>query len=50
MPRSDVTSRPEQRGAQQRDWERAREAIDRTERRLGREVTSDRGIDLGIGL
>ena len=42
--------RPEQRGGQQRDWERAREAIDRAEQRLGREVTTDRGIDLGIGL
>ncbi len=42
--------RPEQRDAQQRDWERACEAIGRAERRLGREATSDRGIDLGIGL
>ena len=42
--------RPEQRGGQQRDWERAREAIDRAERRLGREVSNARGIDFGIGL
>ncbi len=42
--------RPGQRGGQQRDWERAREAIDRAERRLGREVSTERGIDLGIGL
>ena len=42
--------RPEQRGGQQRDWERAHEAIDRAERRLGREVTPAGGIDLGIGL
>jgi conjugative relaxase-like TrwC/TraI family protein len=42
--------RPEQRGGQQRDWERAREALDRAERRLGREVTNTRDIDLGIGL
>ncbi len=40
---------PEQPGGQQRDWERARDAIDRAERRLGREVASTRGIDLGIG-
>ncbi len=41
--------RPERRGGQQRDWERAREAIDRAERRLGREVSTERSIDLGIG-
>ncbi|MFI5005364.1 MAG: hypothetical protein ACHQE6_10160 [Solirubrobacterales bacterium] len=49
-PTDALGSKPEQRGVQQRDWERAREVIDRAERRLGREVTSDRGIDLGIGL
>ena len=49
-PADALGPRPEQRGGQQRDWERASEAIDRAERRLGREVTSDRGIDLGIGL
>ncbi len=49
-PADALGPRPEQRGAQQRDWERAREAIDRAERRLGREATSDRGVDLGIGL
>jgi hypothetical protein len=42
--------RPEPRGGHQRDWERAREAIDRAERRLGREVSPTRDIDLGIGL
>jgi hypothetical protein len=42
--------RPEQRGGQQRDWERAHEAIERAERRLGREVSPVRDIDLGIGL
>ncbi len=41
---------PEWRGGQQRDWERAHEAIERAERRLGREVANMRGIDLGIGL
>jgi conjugative relaxase-like TrwC/TraI family protein len=49
-PTDTLGPRPEQRGGQQRDWERTREAIDRAERRLGREVASDRGIDLGIGL
>ena len=49
-PTDALGPRPERRGGQQRDWERAREAIDRTERCLGREATSDRGIDLGIGL
>jgi conjugative relaxase-like TrwC/TraI family protein len=49
-PADTLGPRPEQRGGQQRDWERAREAIDRAERCLGREVTPDRGIDLGIGL
>jgi predicted nucleic acid-binding Zn-ribbon protein len=48
-PADALGSRPEQRGGQQREWERAREAIDRAERRLGREVTPDRGIDLGLG-
>ncbi len=48
-PAEALGPRPEQRGGQQRDWDRAREAIDRTERRLGREVTA-RDIDLGIGL
>jgi conjugative relaxase-like TrwC/TraI family protein len=48
-PNDALGPRPEQRGAQQRDWERAREAIDRAERRLGREVSNARGIDLGIG-
>jgi chromosome segregation ATPase len=49
-PTNALGPRPEQRGGQQRDWERAREAIDRAERRLGREVTNTRDIDLGIGL
>lgn len=42
--------RPDQRGGQQRDWERARDAIGRAERHLGREVSPTRDIDLGIGL
>ncbi len=48
-PADALGPRPEQRGGQQRDWERAREALDRAERRLGREVASTRSIDLGIG-
>ncbi len=49
-PTDALGPRPEQRGGQQRDWERAQEAIDRAERRLGREVANTRDIDLGIGL
>jgi chaperonin cofactor prefoldin len=49
-PTDALGPRPERRGGQQRDWERAHEAIDRTERRLGREVSPARDIDLGIGL
>ncbi len=49
-PADALGPRPEQRGTHQRDWERAREAIDRAERRLGRETSNTRGIDLGIGL
>ncbi len=41
---------PEWRGGQQRDWERAHEAMERAERRLGREVANMCGVDLGIGL
>ncbi len=49
-PTDALGPRPEQRGGQQRNWDRAREAIERAERRLGREVSPARGIDLGIGL
>ncbi len=49
-PTDALGPRPEQRGGQQRDWERARDGIDRAERRLGRETSSTRDIDLGIGL
>jgi hypothetical protein len=35
---------------QQRDWERARGATERGERRLGRHVGTARDVDLGIGL
>ncbi len=49
-PTDALGPRPEQPGGQQRDWERAHEAIDRAERRLGREVTPAGDIDLGIGL
>jgi hypothetical protein len=48
-PTDALGPRPEQRGGHQRDWERARDAIDRAERRLGCGVSSERGIDLGIG-
>jgi hypothetical protein len=34
---------------QQHDWERAREAIEHTGRRLGRDVGTERDVDLGIG-
>jgi conjugative relaxase-like TrwC/TraI family protein len=40
--------RPEPR-EQQRDWERAREAVERSARRLGRAPETKREIDLGIG-
>ncbi len=48
-PTDALGPRPEQRGGQQRDWERAHEAIERAERRLGRETSTARDIDLGIG-
>ncbi len=48
-PTDALGPRPEQRGGQQHDWERAHEAIERAERRLGRETSDTRGIDLGIG-
>ncbi len=41
---------PEQPARQQRDWERAREAINRAERHLGRKTSTERDIDVGIGL
>lgn len=47
-PRSALGPRPGQ-PKQQRDWERAREALDRVQRRLGREVGSELGVELGIG-
>ncbi len=49
-PTDALGSRPEQRGGQQRDWERAREAIDRAERRLGLDVGVKRDTGLGIGM
>jgi hypothetical protein len=39
-----------QRGRQQRAWEPAREAIERPERRLGRDASPARESDLRIGL
>jgi conjugative relaxase-like TrwC/TraI family protein len=41
-------SEPRQR-EQQRDWQRAREALDRSARRLGREPQSEREVDVEIG-
>jgi hypothetical protein len=43
-----IGPRPE-RAEQRRDWERARKAIERTERRLGRGVGVEYDTDLGIG-
>jgi hypothetical protein len=40
---------PEQ-GEQQHDWKQARDAIAQGERRLGRDVATERDVDLGIGL
>jgi conjugative relaxase-like TrwC/TraI family protein len=37
-------------GEQQHDWERAREAIERGERRLGRDVGAEHGRDLDLDL
>jgi conjugative relaxase-like TrwC/TraI family protein len=48
-PGSALGPRPEPREAQ-RDWERAREAIEHGEQRLGRDVKTERDVDLGIGL
>ncbi len=49
-PADALGPRPEH-GTQQRDWERAREAINRAERRLGRGAGAECGwIDLGIGM
>ncbi len=49
-PTDALGPRPEQRGGQQRDWDRAHEAVERADRRLGREVSPERDIDLGVGL
>ncbi|MFI5004535.1 MAG: AAA family ATPase [Solirubrobacterales bacterium] len=49
-PADALGPRPEQRGGQQREWERAHGALERTERRPGREVSTAHDIDLGIGL
>ncbi len=47
-PSDALGPRPESR-EQQRDWERADEAVQRSARRLGREATAERDVDLGIG-
>jgi hypothetical protein len=47
-PSDAIGPRPEQR-EQRHDWRQAREAIDHGERRLGRDVGVDRGMDLDIG-
>jgi hypothetical protein len=41
--------RPEQQ-EQQHQWESARETIEQGEQRLGRDVETERDVDLGIGL
>jgi chromosome segregation ATPase len=41
--------KPEQ-PAPKREWERARQTLERSERRLGREVPDERELDMGIGL
>jgi hypothetical protein len=48
-PADPLGPRPQQRG-QLRDWERARTAIERAGRRLGRDVGAERDTGLGIGL
>jgi hypothetical protein len=48
-PSHAVGKQPEQR-EQQRDWEKAHEAVERAERRLGRETQAERGVDVKIGL
>ncbi len=47
-PDHPLGKRPEER-AQQHAWQRASEAIDRSERRLGRSTIAEHSIDLGIG-
>jgi hypothetical protein len=48
-PDDPLGPKPEQRD-QHLDWRRAHEAVDRTDRRLGREAKDERGVDLGIEL
>jgi hypothetical protein len=45
---SDAIGRRAETGKRQHDWERAHEAIEQAERRLGREVAAERDIDIGI--
>ncbi len=47
-PQSALGPRPEQ-PKQQRDWDGARNAVTRDQRRLGREVETELDVDLGIG-
>jgi conjugative relaxase-like TrwC/TraI family protein len=46
---SDALGPPPEQHDQRHHWEQARDAIEDGERRLGRDVTTGRGIDLGIG-
>jgi hypothetical protein len=47
-PNDPLGAEPQPRG-QQRDWQRAREAIDRSARRLGRHMASDHDLEIGMG-
>jgi hypothetical protein len=47
-PAAPLGPRPETH-AQQRDWEQARGAVERAQRRLGREVSVERGVGLELG-
>ena len=46
---SDALGPPPEQREQGHDWERARRAIERGEQRLGRDVASQRDIDVEIG-
>jgi len=48
-PGSALGQRPQQR-EKQRDWERARKAIARDQRRLGRDIETDLKLDIGVEL
>ncbi len=46
---SDALGPPPEQSEQQHDWKQARDAIKQGERRLGRDVATERDVDLGIG-